>query len=148
ESSYTVDGVPVQVTLFAHQEQDQISVRIESPLVAKQRLKVRFRFPYGSDCHVCPGYDWSKPDQHETILHRKSGQAASFERRLDTTRYYVDLKWESQASVVEKEKHRYQLVPETNDDSFSFSVLFEDNKTEANPATFSETRTNSLREWE
>ena len=58
-STYDLDGVPVQVELFGHQGRDQIAARIRSPLIAQRRLKVRFRFPYGAGCHVCPGYDWS-----------------------------------------------------------------------------------------
>ncbi|MPZ19963.1 MAG: hypothetical protein GEV06_18915, partial [Luteitalea sp.] len=53
-STYQVEGVPVRVELFGHQDRDQIAARIDSPLIAQRRLKVRFRFPYGNDCHVCP----------------------------------------------------------------------------------------------
>src|SRR5699024_2822610 len=118
-----------------------------SPLLAKERLKVKFQFPYVSDCHVCPGYDWTKQDQHQTVLNQESKQHATFERRLDTTRYYMDLQWEAGGSVVEKEKHYYQLVPETDGNSFSFNVLFEDDQSAKKPSTFSETQLNSRQQW-
>jgi hypothetical protein len=53
-----VGGVPVKVELYGHQEADQVAARITSPLIEQERLKITFKFPYGSACHVCPGYDW------------------------------------------------------------------------------------------
>ena len=55
ESTYKIEGVPVRVILFGHQQDDKISVRIESPLIQQERLWIKFDFPYGKDCHVCPG---------------------------------------------------------------------------------------------
>ena len=68
ESRYTVEGAPVQVELYGHQDADQIAFRITSPLIAAGRLKVNLRFPYGSEEHVGPGYNWEVPGRHETRI--------------------------------------------------------------------------------
>src|SRR5688572_21224570 len=68
ESTYEVDGVPVRVILYGHQQRDEIAVRIESPLLKNEHLKIKFSFPYGKDCHVCPGYDWENTDKHTSSL--------------------------------------------------------------------------------
>ncbi|MCW9705299.1 hypothetical protein [Fodinibius salsisoli] len=146
ESQYTVDGEPVRVELFAHQEQDQISVRIESPLVAKNRLKVKFQFPYGSDCHVCPGYDWTKPDRHETELITGSDYEARLQRTLDETNYRLDLQWESAGKLTEVGTHHFQLSPQTVEDTFAFNVLFSEE--EEGPDEFEATAENSRQQWE
>ena len=42
ESTYEVEGVPVRVILFSHQQEDRIGVRIESPLIQQERLWIKF----------------------------------------------------------------------------------------------------------
>lgn len=147
-SRYTVDGEPVEVELYGHQDRDQISVRIHSPLIKEQRLKVKFRFPYGNDCHVCPGYDWSKPEQHETLLTKESDNRALLQRKLDSTSYVTDVSWETNGKLTEKEKHSFHLSPAAGADTFAFSVLFSEEKSGKAPDKFEETRQNSQQQWE
>ena len=99
ESSYQVEGNPVKVILFGHQLKDGISARIESPLIAKRRLKVKLSFPYGKDCHVCPGYDWDRPDRHQTDIISSNQSRALIKRQLDSTTYFTN---------VTLEQRRYQ----------------------------------------
>ncbi|MCB0545736.1 MAG: hypothetical protein KDC70_19570, partial [Saprospiraceae bacterium] len=48
-STYNLEGVPVRIALYGHQEKDMIAFQVESPLLAQGRLKVKFRFPYGKE---------------------------------------------------------------------------------------------------
>jgi hypothetical protein len=45
-SKFTFDGVPVAVTTICNQQDDVISVKVQSDLLTQQRLKVTVRFPY------------------------------------------------------------------------------------------------------
>jgi len=45
-SSFEVDGVAVHVETLVHPDRDEVAIRIESPLIASGRLKVRIGFPY------------------------------------------------------------------------------------------------------
>jgi hypothetical protein len=123
-------------------------VRIQSPLIEEERLKVKFRFPYGNDCHVCPGYDWSKPEKHETVLTKESDTRALLQRKLDTASYVTDVSWETKGQINEEEKHLFHLTPDTGMDTFAFSVLFSGNKSDEAPETFEATRQNSQHQWE
>src|SRR5699024_6485650 len=111
DSRYTVEGEPVRVELYSHQNRDQISVRIHSPLIAQGRLRLKLRFSYGSDCHVCPGYDYSRPNEHETIIIEDRSHEALLQRNLDETTYFVDVKWEGAGNLVKVKKHNYELMP-------------------------------------
>src|SRR5690606_21177805 len=95
-----------------------------SPLIEQGRLKVTMKFPYGSGCHVCPGYDWSQPDKHETKLSPSGTNHVQMERNLDTTVYYTDVRWNNEGQFSEKEKHHFELIPAKGEGSFEFSVLF------------------------
>src|SRR5262249_24072441 len=44
-SSFEVEGVPVQVQTAVHPTRDEVGIRIDSPLIAAGRLKVRIAFP-------------------------------------------------------------------------------------------------------
>ncbi|MDZ7690776.1 MAG: hypothetical protein U5K69_06520 [Balneolaceae bacterium] len=144
ESRFTFDGQPVHVVLYGHQERDQISVRIESPLVSSEQLKLRMRFPYGSDCHVCPGYDWNSPGEHSTEMTSLARNAATLQRTLDTTQYFVDFSWEGEASVMNPDKHEFVLAPEGDSNTLTFSVLFSDQSTNESPTSFKATRQSSI----
>ncbi|MDR8392713.1 hypothetical protein NC796_16275 [Aliifodinibius sp. S!AR15-10] len=147
DSRFTFEGEPVHVELFGHQNRDQISVRIKSPLISEERLRVKMRFPYGSDCHVCPGYDWNSPEKHTTTA-SESGNGVLFQRTLDKTEYFVDVNWESDAEIKNPDKHHYQLAPVANEDTFSFSVLFSDEKPGEPADKFADTKQNSIKHWE
>ena len=149
ESQYEVEGVPVTVELYGHQEKDGISARITSPLIANNRLKVSFKFPYGADCHVCPGYDWEHPDQHTTTLARPEAGASQVQlkRQLDSTTYYTNVRWKGQGAFQEKEKHHFELIPSGNEETIELTVLFNQNQQQNVPG-FAAVQENSKEGWE
>lgn len=70
ESRYTLGGKAVTVTTACRPDEDTVLLRIESDLVASGELGVRLAFPRGHDPAVknTPGYDWSRPDTHASLL--------------------------------------------------------------------------------
>jgi hypothetical protein len=64
-----------------------VAVRVESPLVATRRLRVRLAFPRGHDLAVknTPPLDWSRPETHTSRL---DGDRR-VERTVGSTRYFV-----------------------------------------------------------
>lgn len=146
-SQYEVDGVPVAVHLFAHPEDDLISARIQSPLITSGRMKVTFRFPYGNECHVCPGYDWSHPEKHTTMEHSRSGSQVTLKRQLDSTSYYAHIGWSGEATFTSSQLHHFELTPQRTE-SFDFSVRFDTRETDNPPDGFEKTEENSRRQWE
>lgn len=147
-STYQVEGVPVKVELYGHHDRDQIAARIQSPLLARGRLKVSFRFPYGNDCHVCPGYDWEQPDKHKTTVLEQSERGVIWERGLDTNSYYVSAGWKGEGTLESSQAHYYELTPGGKAEEFEFSVLFTPERPQQGPAAFEATAGNSRQGWE
>ncbi|GAB3537642.1 hypothetical protein GCM10027443_31000 [Pontibacter brevis] len=136
ESTYEVEGVPVKVELYGHQEKDGFAARVTSPLITQNRLKVSFKFPYGATCHVCPGYNWEDQDKHTTMLARSEAGAnqVQLKRQLDSTTYYTDVRWSEKGLFQGKAKHHFELVPAADEETVEFSVLFSQNQQQDIPA--------------
>ncbi|GAB6011657.1 hypothetical protein [Viscerimonas tarda] len=126
-SKFTIGGDSVSVKTASHPDKDQVAVELHSALVAKGNLKIKFRFPFPTAKHSDDACNWSAPEKHKTEIISQNGQQVVFQRSLDTTTYYVTVKWTGKASVDKKEEHYFVLSPES--DSFSFTCGF----TEAKP---------------
>jgi protein-glucosylgalactosylhydroxylysine glucosidase len=120
KSYYEIEGTPVTVTLFAHQQKDEIGVNIQSTLITRKRLSITLRFPNGKECHTCAGYDFESPEKHNSTLTISKG-GAIITRTLDTTRYVVGVRF-SKAIIKEKTKHQFEIIPAS--ENFSLSVVF------------------------
>ncbi|HEX5171082.1 MAG TPA: hypothetical protein VFW11_18025 [Cyclobacteriaceae bacterium] len=146
ESNYTIEGNPVKIELYAHPRNDAIAARITSPLIAKDRLRIFFKFPYGKACHVCPGYDFDQPGKHQTEIVNQSDNNITLSRTLDTTKYYVQINSDP-STFKNVASHQYHLIPSRERSSFEFSVAFlkEDSKQEID---FTTTQKQSGEMWE
>lgn len=148
KSTYTIDDVPVSVSLYAHQEMDAMSAHITSPLIVQGRLKIRFRFPYGSDCHTCAGYDWSNSHKHTTTIASSSGNSVRLKRTLDTTVYYMSAVWEGAGIFSGTDQpHLFTLTPSTGAETFAFTLAFTPTPTESMLPSFADTQTSSESFW-
>ncbi|KEO75691.1 hypothetical protein [Anditalea andensis] len=147
-STYEIEGEPVMVELVSHQEKEGIAVRITSDLMKDGRIKVNFKFPYGSGCHVCPGYDWTQPESHSSILTDINDRQVMIERQLDSTTYYTQVAWGERGEFNERTKHHFELLPDSNGDQFEFSVFFEQSNTGVEDNTYKSIETNSIVRWE
>src|SRR5690606_31783017 len=121
---------------------------VTSPLIEQGRLKVFLKFPYGSGCHVCPGYDWNKEDAHTSNLSVSNENHIQLQRNLDTTVYYTDVRWTEAGAFTQKEKHYFELVPSKENGDFDFTVLFSQQQQIENMPDFETTQANSEEHWE
>jgi protein-glucosylgalactosylhydroxylysine glucosidase len=145
ESHYEIEGVPVSVALYSHQHDDQIAVRIKSQLIRAKRLKVEFKFPYGKDCHVCPGYDWENKDKHQSKLQLIDSNSALIHRQLDTTSYFAHLTWTG-GKCSPRGSHHFELEPDSLLETFDFVLLFSPEKKTSIP-NFDDTEKNNHDSW-
>ncbi len=88
DSRFEYAGAPVRVRTCVHPELDAVAVRVESPLVASGRLRVRIAFPYGSPSFASA--DWTRPERHETREVQSTARRVRLARRLDDTEYRVE----------------------------------------------------------
>ena len=145
-SRYEIDNESVEVELYAHQDSDEISFRIISPLVTSQRLKVTIKLPYGKECHVCPGYDFSQKDKHQSKIIHQTEHTALIEHRLDETQYAIGVKWEN-GQFSESAAHEFELQSDGKSEVFETTVLFSQKTDQVELSTFAATKKNNELAW-
>lgn len=75
---------------------------IASRVSSQSHPDIKFHFPYPTGGHCDDACDWNANDKHTTTLVRQDKQSAVLKRELDTTTYYVTIRWEGEASLTEK----------------------------------------------
>jgi len=141
-STFLINNVPVEVITCGHQEVDLISSKIVSPLISQGLLCVKLNFPYPSGNHTDSGCDWNQPEKHVSSLTQLLN-SATIRRQIDSTTYFVKLKWEGKAKIQEKKAHFFYLKPEAGQTEFSFSCLFSPTNTTEELPNFDATASNS-----
>jgi hypothetical protein len=120
-SRYKLRGVPVKVTTSSASDSDTIAMRIESPLVEENKLRVRIAFPRGHDGNVknTPALDWGQPESHGSTL----VNANTVERTILGSQYFL---------MTDRPLHRAGahafIVDELSGDSLTFTARFSADK--------------------
>jgi hypothetical protein len=145
-SRFTFDGSRVEVETLCHPDDDQLAVRVRSPLVDSGRLGVEIRFPYGTGQTTAA--DWSQPHAHTTTLRRPAPNAATFDRRLDGDRYRVRAAWSAGGTLREVAPHAFLITPAPDSSSLELVAAFTpEAHSAASPASFEATRTAVATHW-
>ena len=143
-SYFTVENIPVEVSTYCHQDQDQVACRVRSNLMREERLKIRIRFPYPTGEWMDVGTNYSNPEKHRSSAITNKDNAATLLHQLDTTRYYLDLAWKTNGTLAERQKHEFILTPANDQGTFSFSARFSNEEQSAAPPDFNQTELNSI----
>jgi polygalacturonase/rhamnogalacturonyl hydrolase YesR len=114
ESSFCAEGKRVDVSTACLPKHDAMLYRISTPLLADGRAKVAIRFPYPTGKHADAASDWTKPTLHSSRLVSNEKNSAIIERIIDETIYYLTLRWQGEATLVEYDRH-YFVLSTTND---------------------------------
>jgi hypothetical protein len=147
-SEFQIEGIPVKVETVCHQEDDLVSFRIKSPLIQTDQLKIKVKFPYGKECHVCPGFDWENEIRHQSELVENDSNYAQIRRTLDSTNYFVQISWREKAKIDQIASHYFEINPAGESDAFECSFLFSSLKKEKSDQSFGSTLDNSTQQWE
>ncbi len=147
-SVFTIDNSVVEVVTYAHQQLDMISTEVHSELLKKGQIRIRLRFPYPSGKHTDSGCDWNQPDRHQSILTKGASGYAEIRRQLDSTEYFVKLKWKGKAMAEKQKDHDFMLVPAKGLDHFSFSCMFSAEEPVMDLPGFNETAQDNALTWE
>jgi hypothetical protein len=145
-SSYEIDGVRVNVVVYAHQEQDGIAAKISSPLIREGKLRIKIDFPYGADCHVCAGYDLNSAAKHVTTITSKSERQVTFKRQLDSTSFFVNANWTNGELITSRIPHHYEITPDKTKDEVEFNLGFSKNAVNTY-FNFADTEKSSVEGW-
>jgi hypothetical protein len=116
ESSFTLDGSPVEVTTAAVQDRDAVIYRIKSPLLKNGRARVAIRFPYPTGKHADDAADWTKPEQHTSRIIGSDDNYVIIEHQIDQPSslsgnpYLLYIRWEGNAVLDSCGPHHFELT--------------------------------------
>ena len=122
ESHFVADGSPVDVVTIGHPSLAAVSWRIATPLLKKGQASVTIRLPYPTGRHADDAADWTKPERHQSRILIQNSNHAEIEHRLDSTTYYIYIRWEGQAKIAETAAHTFTLS--TDEDHLAFEVEY------------------------
>ena len=120
ESSFKAEGQPVEVTTAALQDADAVLYRIKTSLLKDGRAAVSIRLPYPTGKHADDAADFNHPDVHNSSIVGQAAEHAVIEHRLDSTVYYLTLRWQGDATIKEVAPHHFELS--TTSDVLTFEA--------------------------
>ena len=152
ESHYVADGQPVDVTTAALQDRDAVIYRIKSPLLKGGRARVAIRFPYPTGKHADAAADWNQPERHTSRVlsgSPASSRSALIEHVIDSTRYYLALSWQGDATLRSCGNHCFELSAAGDVLAFKAEYLptIADNVQTAAPFVYDEQLRAVLKSW-
>lgn len=121
-SSYKADGEKVNVTTIGLPDRDAVAWRIMTPLFAKKQAAITLRLPYPTGKHADDASDWNQTERHTSRIVSQQGNVAVIEHHLDTTTYYIYIRWEGEAKISEAKPHTFLLT--TDADALAFEVEY------------------------
>ncbi len=145
-SEFEFEGQLVNVEVYCHQDQDQISAKITSPLLATNQLAVEWKFPAAIAAHVHMGGDFDSPEKHQSVLEEISENMVLVNRTLDQDTYQVAINWAGNASMQKAAEHNY-VLQSNESESLEFSCLFAPEISDSQLPGFTETKTNNEIAW-
>src|SRR5581483_4246463 len=123
-NQFTIEGIPVDVITYAHQQRDIIAVKIVSPLLTTQQLAIRLHFPYPNGDFKDVGLFDGDSSRHRSELTQYFSQSATIRRILDTTTYFVQMKFVQGALVKKRRAHDFIVRPVGTANTFEASFCF------------------------
>lgn len=142
-SRFTVEGQPVEVTTYAHQQQDLIAVKCVSPLVKQKRLLLTIHFPYPNGEFKDVGTNETNADKHSSQLINQS----TIRHSLDTTQYFLHCAWQQPVLIQQQAPHHFTITPQGTTETLEASFLFSPQATTKPLPTFVATATNNQQQW-
>ena len=121
-SNYKADGEKVNVVTVGLPNRDAVAYRISTPLLKKGQASVSIRLPYPTGKHADDASDWSNDALHTSRIINSSDHIVTLMHNIDTTTYYIYIRWEGDALFKEVKAHTYQLI--TDADALSFEVEY------------------------
>ena len=106
-SRFKLRGESVTVRTAVHPQFDLLAVSIESRLLDKGWLAVRFAFPYGSSSMQAA--DWRQSSRHHTKELNSAPNTIGLRRTLDGDEYFVSIIFAPGAECVATVEHSFVL---------------------------------------
>ncbi|THH41213.1 hypothetical protein [Neolewinella litorea] len=132
---FTVEGEPVTVTTGVRQDQDEVVVAVNSPLITTGRLAVTLNFPYPTGEWEDNAVRYDKDEQDRLQARRSDPDTWIIQRLIDTTRYTARFHATPAAVRIDSLTHGYRWTPTIGDSTWAFSLAYAPPGEEPAPAT-------------
>lgn len=122
-SRFSYLGKRAKVRTACSPREDMIAIDIESELMATGNMGIEIRLPYPTGKHSDNASDYMREEGHESGIEIK-GNTCVIRHQIDTTTYYVSVKWEGKASASQTGAHTYCIMPERGERHMAIKCLF------------------------
>ena len=123
ESHFAIDESPVDVITVGLPNRNAVAYRITTPLLTNKQASVTIRLPYPTGKHADDAADWTQTGRHTSHIVSQQANAAVIEHKLDATTYYINIRWEGNASLTETAPHLFVLT--TDADVLAFEAEYQ-----------------------
>lgn len=147
QSHFTIETIPVDVITACSGADDVIAVRVRSTLITEGRLKIKLRFPYPTGAWTDEGTNYADPEKHRSTILISHDEGAVIRHQLDTTRYFVGLRWKGKGSIEEKEAHYFLITPDSDQNEFDLTAKFTSKNNIGSLLAFSDAKKSSEASW-
>jgi len=145
-SQFEIEDIPVDVITLCDQQRDAIGVKIKSELLTSARLQMRIRFPYPTGDWTDVGNNWSNEEKHQSLV-VSNNKESRIRRMLDSTEYWVHIKWSGKADVKKKVNNYFIIMPSAEKNSFEIVFHFSPSSSKQLLPTFSQVQLNNIVDW-
>jgi hypothetical protein len=147
-SRFTVEGEPIEVITYAHQQHDAMAFKINSNLVSAKRLQVRLRFPWPNAEWKDVGVDFSHDEERKSALDTLSTKNGCFiNHSVKNLHYSIRTTCNAETKVLQRSAHDFTFVSEGKNNSIEYGVWFV-HGTSSSVETFAVTAGNSETLWQ
>lgn len=142
-SNFKIKDSFYNVKTTCHPSKDMIAVQVKSD---KTKPEMKFRFPYPTGGHTDDACNWNSNDKHSTFVISQTKNSAVLKREIDNTVYFVNIRWENNALLIEKSKNYFVLQSKSKE--LKFTCLFSDKNVEEKNPLSTKTFACALNYWE
>ena len=147
-SHFAVEGTAVDVLTVGHPTQDAVVAKVTSELLKTGRLKVALRFPFPTAGWADMGTDYSHEAAHQSAIAAQQAGRALLRHQLDTTQYFVALRWTGSATLAAGRPHEFILTPGRQSATLELGCQFTPQRAKAAALPFAATRADSRAQWQ
>jgi hypothetical protein len=145
-SRFCIAGYPVWVKTCCHPELDAVAVKAQSPLIKDKKLKILFRFPYGSPAKNAS--DWESDDKHDTKVILANENTVDLLRIIDDERIFVRISFNKGTRLSRQARHKFVLENTSSNDTIEFTCMFSPIPIRQRELTFEAAEEASKKHWE
>ncbi len=106
-SRFNYKGNAYDVTTVCHPQRDLIAFSIKAKAIAP----IILRLPYPTGKHTDNACNWEADSLHESAIVSQGSNHIVVSHKIDTTTYYITLRWKGNAAISQTGKHQYSISP-------------------------------------